>query len=114
MVPIHRVAAAPTLEGGQHIHKVATPPQVTTSTNPMTKRDLLSFPRTDMHQTWNNDPNMLPPIETEAPAQRRSNRLNHELQEARLPATPSNWLQVPFASPNMISQEAVNLVKKNI
>ena len=65
--PAQRVAAATTSEGDQ-LQRVAKPPLFTTATNTMNKRHLLVAPRTHMRQTQNNNPSMLPVIETEAPA----------------------------------------------
>ena len=70
---IKRVTGTPTSEGYWPIQRVAMPPQITTSTNPMNKKNLLAVPITYIQQTRNNNPDMLPPIEYKAREQYRSN-----------------------------------------
>ena len=102
---IQRVAATLTSEGGWSIQRVVMPPQVTTSTNPMNKKEILEAPRRYMCPTKNNNHDMLPPIEMEASVQHSSIQLNPELSEARSLATTLNWSRIPFVLPNIISKK---------
>ena len=108
-----------TTEGGHKdqtaipIQRVATP-TVTTTTNPTDPRTLQTKPRSHQRITRANTPGMVPPIvPTETARQdRRSRRLNPDIDEEPVTITPiePNWSRIPLTSPNMISQEALNLI----
>ena len=90
-------------------------PNVTTTTNPTAPKALQDTPRTHQRLTRSNTPGTTPPIERPLPAQRRSPRTH--MPDAPQPpsfvATP-NSNRIPLASTRMISQEAVNLLTKQV
>ena len=63
---------------------------------------------------------MVPPIQPTTPANQqneiRSRRLNPDIADSPIPIMPTtpNWSRIPFASPNVISQEAVNLLTNKL
>ena len=98
----------------RQIQRVATP-QVTTSTNPTDPRTMTTKPRSHQRITRANTPGMVPPIIppelNQQPTVRKSRRLHNALPEDPIItlSTP-NCSRIPFASSNIISQEAVNLL----
>ena len=91
-------------------------PLITTSTNPTAPRVLNAKPRTHQRTTRANTPGKVPDIvheeSTQQPVKWQSKRLNPhlEVEPVMIKSVKPNFSRIPFASPNMISQEAVNLL----
>ena len=109
----------PTSEGGQTRQEVEKAPEVTTTTNPTAPATVREAPRTHKRHTRANTPGQLPAIirdDATRPTRRRSPRINTvapgvaPLANPPQAATTPNSNRIPRYSPNIISQEALNLV----
>ena len=113
--PLQRVASTPTSEGGTAIQRVAAAPPITTTTNPTAPRTIQGKPRTHQRTTRNNTPGAVPPIKSKVTAPRRSARLSQiEIIEPCIINKTPNSFRIPLANPNIISQDAVNLLTDNV
>ena len=116
VTPIQRVAIPPTSEGCGYPtqKKVVNAPPVTTSINPTAPRMLQSKPCMHLWKMRNNTPRAVPPVQVLPvhPVERRSKRLNQELENDTIFTVPKamiiNSYQIPLESSNIVSQEAFN------
>jgi len=100
---------------------VSNAPPITTTTNPTAPATHKVEKCTHFRQTCNNTPGTVPPIisqEIEETTTRRSPRLQH-IAPVETPIIASDTIKrppnrIPVYSPNIISQEAVNLVTSNV
>ena len=118
---IQRVVPPPTLEGGGPIQRVSDAPKITTSTNHVAPATHKTAPRTHSQTIHNNTPGAIPAIirtEEETPPTHRSPRFNNipPVEAPIITGTPTKRPanQLPFYSPGIISQEAVNILINNI
>ena len=103
-------------EGETPIQRVNAP-TITTSTNPTAPNTIRLQPRTHLRQTRNNTPGSVPPITNQdtVPKSRRSARLNPNIvEDDNIRPTQPNSYRLPFTSPNIISQEAVNFLTEQV
>ena len=93
--------------------RVATSaPSITTTTNPTNPRFMATQPRTHLRAAHVNTPGITPTIPMTAPKNRHSTWLNPDVMVVEEATTP-NSNRTPLHHPNMISQEAINLVTVN-
>ena len=100
-------------EGGR-IQRV-DPPIITTTTSPTEPNHLRQQPRSHQRVTRANQPGAVPAILTIIPKKRRSKQLNPiDAEEPILQPLTPNCSRIPFASSNIISQEAINLLTDRV
>ena len=108
--PPQRVDNPRTSECEAPTQRVGTAPPVTMTTNPTASRTLQTDPRTHQQVTRSNTPGTVPTIGRKEPKKRRSTRINPEETPAPIIFTSTpNSSCIPFISPRIISQEALNL-----
>ena len=83
-------------------------PPITTTTNPTAPTTIKTKPRTYLRKTKNNTPGTAPPIMTPRgqihPTQRKYRRLNPNIVEPVILATPPNSNKTPRANSHSIEE----------
>ena len=95
----YKIPTPTTSEGESQIQRVSTAPPVPTSTNPTAPCTLQNKPCTHQQQTRNNTPGAIPSI-----------LMENLPQKTHSP----NSNQIPYLSPHIISQEAVNYITNRV
>ena len=93
--------------------RIGNTPEVTSSTNPTSPNTVTMAPKTHQRNTRNNTPMATLPIARPKQPKRRSPRLNPEVETQEVATTP-NVNRIPMATPNIISQEALNTITDKV
>ena len=89
--------------------RIGIAPELTSTTSPTSQENIMMAPRSHQRLTRANTPMTTVPIERDKAPPRQSPRLNPNTEQP-VEATTPNCNRIPYNFPNLILQEALNMV----